>query len=87
MATYVFSVASRWGAAGNPDDVEVVRRSDRTIGWPMRAHNLREVVYFADYSAAGACAGELGPHREGAHVSVVRHDADAPYVGEGEVIY
>lgn len=76
----LYTVVSRWGLSAQPDDREAVQLINGGVAWPITAPSLRSVVYFRNKALAEQVAAVLGPHREGASVSVSPHDADADYI-------
>lgn len=93
----LFSVVSRFGLSGAPDDVEAILVDNvvtdpthalNSIVWPQDASmdqkvqrpGLAGVVYFTKYDEAAQIAAALGPHREGAVVSVSIHFRNADYI-------
>ena len=85
----VYSIASRYGNAAQPDD----REASDIIGWrdgvplfgAMRwmpgSYNVINVSYFSACELAERVASTLAPHRKGASVSVTPHSISADYVG------
>lgn len=75
----LYTVVSRFGTAGNPDDVEAILQ-DGAIAWPTTGYVLSKVVYFTSYDEAAQIAIALGAHRAGALVSVQPHARSADYI-------
>lgn len=76
----LYTVVSRWGYAAQPDDREAVAGPDYLPMWPTRATALHEVLHWRSADEARAVAEKLGPHREGAIVSVSAHEETADYI-------